>query len=718
MSSFIAHTRSCDCQTQELKLHLEATAQIAAEFAREFGAENIAYRCGLLHDIGKYSKAFQKRIMENGPRTDHSTAGAIEAFKLNDIYSAFCIAGHHGGLPDGGNKKFDSPDDSTLMGRLKREQGKQIDGYSIYSDEIRVPEAAPPDYLSKSMFGNAFFIRMLYSALIDADYLDTEAFMSNGKAERGCYDNIETLLKRLEKYINPWWGNQIELNKKRSEILRVCLDSGRQNKGLYTLTVPTGGGKTISSLAFALRHAKTYNMKRVIYVIPYTNIIEQTAQVFGNAVGAENVLEHHSQAVYDLNENDHEPDSIKRQLSAENWDAPLIITTSVQFFESLFSNKSSQCRKLHNIANSVLIFDEAQMLPVSYLKPCVAALSELVENYGCTVVLCTATQPSLGKLFQDYNPALKIKEICPDAHMLSQFFRRVCFCDDGLLSDTEISTRLNAHNQVLCIVNRREEAQTIYEMLDSEGRYHLSTLMIPFDRKARLSEIKERLKDDLPCRVVSTSLVEAGVDLDFPTVFRAQAGLDCILQAAGRCNREGRRPVDKSIVHIFQAEKPVPRLFEQNVAVARLIMRTLGDFSSSEAVQNYFDLLHTIKGSALDQKDIMDAWESGIDGKLFPFATVAEMFRLIETNTRTIYIPIEQGRACIKRLQNGERSRSLFREAGLFAVDVYPQHYMALFKSGAIQVLDEVISILTDITLYNRNTGLSLTTSAGKALFV
>lgn len=717
MDLYAAHVDKDTGRIQTVSEHLEGTAQRAQQFASIFGAGALAYRCGKLHDIGKYSREFQKRILENGSKTDHSTAGAMEAYKARDLFSAFCIAGHHTGLPDGGNWKTDSKSEATLAGRLKRQPGKDIPDYSAFSTELRVPSASFPSFLGQKGFRDALFIRMLFSSLVDADYLNTECFMTGGKTERGNYDPIDTLIERLARYIEPWWDAKTALNKRRCDVLRACIEAGERERGIYKLTVPTGGGKTVASLAFALHHAKKHGLQRVIYVIPYTNIIEQTADVFARILGAENVLEHHSQVHYETDESDYDPVALRKRLSTENWDAPVIVTTSVQFFESLFSNKPSRCRKLHNIAGSVLIFDEAQMLPAAYLRPCVAAIYELVAHYKCTAVLCTATQPSLDKLFREYAPDCQTEEIYPDYKNLFIELRRVRFEHAGELPIDALAERLGAHKQVLCVVNRRDEAQELYDRLEPEGRFHLSTRMTPFGRRKTLENVKKRLQSGEICRLVSTSLVEAGVDLDFPTVYRAEAGLDSILQAAGRCNRESKRPVEESVVYIFRAEREVPILFRQNTAVARAVMREFPDIGSPEAVQRYFDMLHSLKGDALDQKRILEAFEKGINGSFLPFATVADRFKLIETETYTVYIPVGPGEEIVRRFCGGERSRKLFREAAQFAVEVYPQEYRALYDAGALERIDEQITVLSDLRLYNHERGLTVNVETGDALF-
>ena len=394
--------------------------------------------------------------------------------------------------------------------------------------------------------------------------------------------SLEELLQKLQSHVAPWLKEpKNELCAKRSDILRSCLQGGEREKGLYTLTVPTGGGKTVSSLAFALTHAVRHGMKRVVYVIPYTSIIEQNAKVFAEILGPENVLEHHSQTELADEKGDSEtPEARRRRLACENWDAPVIVTTAVQFFESLYAAKTSRCRKLHNLAGSVVIFDEAQTLPVPFLKPCVSAIGELVRHYGVTAVLCTATQPELGRLFNELAPELSIREIAPEPDELFEFFRRVSFQREGQLSNEELAARLTETEQALCIVNTRKRAREVFQLLPEEGRFHLSTLMTPQDRKRVLDAVRERLKERKPCRVVSTSLVEAGVDVDFPAVWREVAGLDSILQAAGRCNREGKRPAAESIVHIFHADGRIPRMLKLNVAAAESVLADYEDVNT------------------------------------------------------------------------------------------------------------------------------------------
>jgi len=709
---YVGHT-SEDGREQSVIDHLKKTAQLAGDYAQAFGAGELGYQIGLAHDIGKYSAEFQRHILHNAPSADHSTCGAKELKNLNMLCAAICVAGHHTGLPDFGNPR-DTAENSTLCGRLKREPPTLPD-YSEYLNEISLKYAPFPRFGNN--FDNSFFTRMLYSCLVDADFLDTEAFMSNGIVQRGGYDHLDQLASRLEAYIQPWWDAKSELNKKRCEILKSCLDAGSNAKGLYSLTVPTGGGKTVSSLAFALLHAVEHKMSRIIYVIPYTSIIEQTADVFRKIVGAENVLEHHSNISFDpKDDTEKNRNSLsKLRLSAENWDAPVIVTTNVQFFESLFANKSSKCRKLHNLANSVIIFDEAQMLPLPYLKPCVRAIANLVQYYGATAVLCTATQPSLEKLF----PAdMTVTEICPNTSELYEFFRRTSLRHIGKQSNSKLAEHMAQQEQALTIVNSRKQAHELFELLPKEGRFHLSTLMTPVHRRKVLCEIRQRLKNGLPCRLVATSLVEAGVDVDFPAVFRAEAGLDSIIQAAGRCNREGRRTAKESVVYIFESEDKPPRLIEQNIKMMREVARRFSDLAAPQTIHNYFDTLHSFQDENLDKKRIIDAFEHGRSGCLLPFAQVASDFRLIETETKSVLIAIEEDAVKLAdEMQWGNWSRQLTRKATQYIVNVYPQHFKVLVHTGAVSALTEDMGILKDVSLYSEHTGLSLNCDEGQALF-
>ncbi len=709
---YIAHIDGERIQT--IKEHLEGTAKLSGEFAEKFGKQDWGYCCGMLHDIGKYSIDFQKRILgENNYRVDHSTAGARVCLEKGGKYSflEYCIAGHHAGLPNYGNN-YDESTDSTLSGRRL----KKLSDYQAYQTEIEVPAInSMPIDLKRTVnpdFSLSVFMRMIYSCLVDADFLDTEAFMKEGKQGRNSGENIEILFKKLENYISGWLKNQDidTVNGRRTEILKNCLEMGKTEKGLFRLTVPTGGGKTVASLAFALRHALENKMDRIIYVIPYTSIIEQNAKVFRDILGEENVLENHCNVDYESSE-----ELLPMQLASENWDKPIVVTTNVQFFESLFANKSSKCRKLHNIANSVIIFDEVQMLPNDYLKPCIAMIEELINNYQVSAVLCTATQPALASFFHE---GISAKELCPRMEEQFEFFKRTVFENVGVLTENDLIQRLEKEYQALCIVNTKKRAQRIYKQLEGEGVYHLSTSMYPKHRRRILREIRERLQKNKKCILISTSLVEAGVDLDFQSVYRELAGVDSMIQAAGRCNREGLRPEKESKVYIFQFEGKENVLGQrQQIDVAKSVIADNRDISDMESITQYFEMLYHIKGDSLDKKKIMDEFQN----KRYNFAKVGKEFKLIEQDTKTIFINYEEeANETLCLLKERGFTRSGMRKASQYCITVYENEFNKLYGIGAIQPISEDIEDfyeLRDEEKYTEKIGLELELDDGAAVF-
>jgi len=383
---------------------------------------------------------------------------------------------------------------------------------------------------------------------VDADYLDTEEFICQGtKAQRDGYKTIGFLKVLFDEHINNMiaGSKETDVNSVRKEVLNNCRQAAESKPGLFSLTVPTGGGKTLSSVAFALDHIlynnkndKGLKKKRIIYVIPYTSIIEQTAKVLADIFGADNVVEHHSNL-------DPEKETERSRMASENWDAPIIVTTNVQFFESLFAAKPSRCRKLHNIVNSVVILDEAQLLPEKWLTPCVEAINQLATNYGATILLSTATQPALPGL-------MKPTEIIEGVQVIYDRLKRteinLPVDMDVLVSWEEMARKLQKHEQVLCILNTKRDCRELFALMP-KGTVHLSTWMCGEHRSKVIAEIKTKLEQKQPIRVISTQLVEAGVDIDFPAVYRAFAGLSSIAQAAGRCNREGK--LEKGEVHVL-----------------------------------------------------------------------------------------------------------------------------------------------------------------------
>lgn len=701
---YLAHI-SDDGREQSIKEHLEKTAEMAASFAKPFCMEKQARIAGLLHDIGKYSAGFQKRL-QGGPKVDHSTAGALEACAKSFLVEAFCVAGHHAGLPNAGSSV--EIDGASLNARIKRAKQGGIESYDVWKDEISLPQC--DEEKLKDLLALSYKIRMIFSCLVDADYLDTEQFMS-GNIDRGRPFEINDLENALKKYIEPWFPANNALNKLRCEILKHVMNEGMQlERGLYTLTVPTGGGKTVASLAFAIEHAKRNGMSRIIYVIPFTSIIEQTADIFRTIFGDEVVLEHHSGVEYEENE-----ESLFYLKATENWDMPVVVTTSVQFFESFYKNKSSSSRKLHNVANSVVIFDEAQMLPVSYIKPCVALMTELVKRYRASVVLCTATQPSLNRIIEEFDPDYKEHELCPKEYYDTELFKRTTYKYDEMYTIEELVKLICQSEQSLCIVNSRRAAQQIFESMHGEGCFHLSTNMYPAHRKRVLAEIRHRLKEGMPCRVVSTSLIEAGVDVDFPCVYRQIAGIDSLLQAGGRCNREGKRDRSKSVVHVFDLEEGSPEIFSIQIGASKHVIGKFDDIASKDAIHAYFEQLFYLKGDeALDEQKIIKQLR---DSKL-PFADISKQFNLIDNNTRTLYVDVEESKDLLEKVRMGIATKNDYRKLGLYGVNIYEYQYLKLLEHSAVELLDDGSVILIDSSLYSSDIGLHLEFKNGEAIMI
>ncbi len=477
---------------QTLDAHVSGVASLAAAFARPFGSSEWAALLGEIHDMGKARRSFQSYLARangmddvgyDGSDHSHSGAGACWAEKrfgpLGHIL-AYCVAGHHAGLPDwiGG----ETPN-GALSVRLS-EESAVLDEPAVakwISDcEPAWRKPRPPFAFREEDV--AFWIRMLYSCLVDADFLDTEAFMDAARASRrdagAPLDELArmffTKLDAKQKSASP-----TEVNAIRAEIRAACESAADRQPGLFSLSVPTGGGKTLSAMAFAFRHALRHGKRRIVYVIPYTSIIEQTADVLRGFIGAENVLEHHSNF-------DPAKETERSRLASENWDVPVIVTTTVQFFESLYACRSSRCRKLHNVADSVVILDEVQLLPTGLLKPCVLAMRQLAAHYGTTFVLSTATQPRL--------PGLDgVHEIVPPSLDLYRRLKRTEweFPEDLSRRRTweEIAAELASFPQVLCVVNTRRDCRDLYALMP-EGTIHLSASMCGEHRSRVIAESK------------------------------------------------------------------------------------------------------------------------------------------------------------------------------------------------------------------------------------
>lgn len=671
---------------ETLDEHLQAVAAKARSNGAAFGFQDWAELAGLLHDLGKSSPAFQKRL-RGGERVNHSTAGALEACKRwprAGRLLAYAIAGHHGGLPDSGR----------LDERLKEAIPPYDPGF------VTLPESAPPlpalRKVTRGGFTHSFFVRMLFSCLVDADFVETERWYDGEKtARRGRDIPLSTLAERLERHLAELTAGAkaSPVNDARAAVQRACREAAALPPGLFSLTVPTGGGKTLASLLFALNHAHRHGQRRIIYAIPYTSIIEQTAKTFREALGAAAVLEHHSNVPVP-----HEGDSEdwvhyeKARLDAENWDAPVVVTTNVQFFESLFANRPSRCRKLHNIAGSVVVLDEAQMIPADYLLPCLAVMEELAANYNVTFVLCTATQPALERSDWLDQGLEGVREIVPDPATLHDSLRRTRIEPIGPCGDEALAETLAERERVLCIVNTRAHAAELFQRLHTarpEDTFHLSARMTPAHRSQALDTIRAALNSEgRACRVVTTQLIEAGVDVDFPEVFRAMAGLDSITQAAGRCNREGRHAL--GVVRVFEPERSLTFSdWKRRAAIAAEVMAKYPDAAAPDATRAFFrELFNLLQGGGLDRKQVLHRLTEGCRHLTFPFKSVAEEFTFIETEMEPVIVPRgAQAEDCVNKLREGNFGSDVFRALAQHTVQIHPNEAAALARARDIEPL-------------------------------
>jgi CRISPR-associated endonuclease/helicase Cas3 len=716
--------------------HLDAVADLAAKFAEAFHAADWARLAGLWHDLGKYSVEFQARLraaggadahLEERPeiakRVNHSTAGATHAVSLQDPISgpilAYLIAGHHAGLPDG-----DTAERSSLAVRMS----EPIPTWRPHAPtELLSPQVLrPPVWLRPSSdatesfgFRVAFFARMLFSALVDADFLDTESFMNAPQAamRRTIWPDMATLETCLEAYYAQKFGPADTEVKRWREVVRAsCLARAGDKPGIFSLTVPTGGGKTLASLAFALRHAKQHGLTRIIYVVPFTSIIEQNADVFRavfSPLGDDIVVEHHS----NLDPDDASMTATAR-LACENWDAPVIVTTSVQFYESLFAARTSRCRKLHHIARSVVILDEAQALPVRLLHPCIAALRELAAGYGASVVLCTATQPAV--IVRDNFPIglPEPRQIVTQPERIHQALRRTQVIPLSKRTDAELVSRLKQHPQALCIVNTRTHARTLFEQLGQDcTNLHLSALMVAAHRSELIATIRDRLENRVPCRVISTQLVEAGVDLDFPVVYRALAGIDSIAQAAGRCNREGKLG-ELGRVFVFEPEKPAPPELQLAAKTAAEILRLHADEPLSlNAIEQFFRLYFWKRTDEWDAEKVMECFPlPPNDPRLLRFRTAAERFRLIKQVYEPIVVAPSWDTRATALVEELHRTNAIgapppamiHRRLQRYTVQVPPHVLIRHLGNAVVKLHDQFNVVVHPAQHYSRTLGLTL----------
>lgn len=698
--------------------HSNNVAKLARSFADELGMGMWGYVLGMLHDKGKESDAFQSYIRKESGFTpeakcslehNHAFVGGIIAKSIygKGSESLLCnqIISHHSGLHDY------CQIEETLKKDIPSDVNRCVEKIHLN----RPPFSFSQIKGSKGMTPDANHLsRMLFSCLVDADYLDTELFMDEKSARNRINGiSLQSLLPLLETYIDNLQkrSSESEVNAIRRTVQERCVSVSNVEKGFYSLTVPTGGGKTLSSLVWALKHAVHNGMKRIIIAIPYTSIIVQTASILKQIFGEEAVLEHHSN--FDPQSLKSKEMQHKAKLATENWDYPIVVTTNVQLFESMFSNKPSDCRKLHNIVNSVIILDEVQTLPTDYLQPIVDALKSYQRMFGISVLFTTASQPVLSGLIEGCNPKAafqgidNITEIIPKEYVLHDKLRRVRLEIDNTGSTyDEIADQLSQHDKVLCIVNTRNDARELFERLPKEGMtIHLSRMMCPRHVSKAIQEIKQALSDnsETVIRVVATQLIEAGVDIDFPVVYRQEAGLDSILQAAGRCNREGK--LDMATTYVFslsEEHKLYGSIIDANNA--RLNMVNVNDWFASEAMTEYFRQLYCRK-ETFDKKDIKTLLYKPTE---MCFAEAAKEFRLIEETGKTVYVNMDDSLELVERLKNDGITYSLMKQLSQYSVNIHERDFLKLWSYGAIEEVIEGIYVVNDRAQYDENIGLRL----------
>jgi CRISPR-associated endonuclease/helicase Cas3 len=671
---------------------------MSMKWAESFNSGDWAWNAGWLHDLGKASEAFQRYLESSSlfhgsekaisdpdydtlsrvGRVNHSAAGAAYA---ECVFSgpisrvlAYLCAGHHAGLADYASEatRLASLPARIMEGRILL---KAVNAGIDEIDTNLKNAITPPAFVGMDNFH--LWVRMLFSCLVDADRLDTERFCDPIKASRrGCFGSLASLKKEFDDYVGTLCLRKPEkpVNRIRKEVLDWSREAAKQPSGLFSLNVPTGGGKTLSSLAFAIDHALINNKQRIIYVIPYTTIIEQTASILRD-ISSEwerNVIEHHSNFNPKRN-------TLEADLAAENWDAPIVITTNVQFFESLFSARASDCRKLHNIIDSIVIFDEAQLIPAEKLAPCVHAMNELRRNYGVTLLLSTATQPPLPGLEKSY-------EIVPNPASLHERLKRVSVSfsnDDNSATDSRvcwssIASDIACHKQVLCIVNSRRDCYDLWSKLrevvpSGDEPFHLSTLLCGAHRSCVITEVKNRLSAGESVRVVSTQLVEAGVDIDFPIVYRALAGLDSIAQAAGRCNREGNLSEEGGFgeVRVFMPPKQAPRglLRKGEDTIKEIASLPAFDPLEPEWFKRYFSLFYS-RLSDTGTRFLRALTPSCPQELDVAFRTVGNEFRLIDEVSKSVLVSYDEGLELINLMRNSGPNRELLRKLQRYTVSL------------------------------------------------
>lgn len=726
---YYAHTRE-DGERQTVKAHLEGVSKLAEGFSVDF-LKPLAKKAAFDHDLGKYALKYQWRLDDDNIKFSHAACGALEYKKFadkNDCFASlfaplmeYCIAGHHTGLMDGGTDA-DNSDSPTLSGTLKR--GNEYTGdsdYSAYATEIEfatlTQEEITPPYNelcsakdpTELIERYAFFTKFVFSCLTDADFLDTEIFC-NKNVERGMSGDFEKALDKLNRELSDMPSDN-PLRQARSRIQQQAFDNSVNKSHISILDMPTGSGKTLCSLKLALESGK----KRIIYVIPYTSIIEQTANKFEKMFGdVLPVLQHHSNYSYDGNTEEEKKTVEKLKRTCENWDAPLIITTSVQFFQSIYHYKGSALRKLHNLRDSVIVFDEIHLIPTELLRPCLKAVGYITKYLNSEALFLSATMPDYSKLFDKFLPDVNYNKLVTDRTNF-KYFKKCEYKDMGKTTLETIAENASRCKNALIVVNTKKTAAELYNLVQGE-KYHLSANMTPAHRSRVIEVVRNKLENGEPITVVSTSLVEAGVDLDFNTVFRQLSGLDSILQAGGRCNREGKDA--KGYVYVFDIDET----YRKGSDLAMRINKTKGllekyqDITSYDCIKEYYDGIFDFNQSRIAENSIAKYNEQSnsfdrqglMSPYSIPFRSYAMQFEYISADTISIVIDDPNDQTChelVETLRNGDMS--VRRALQKYSVSIYMNVFKDLYSQGVLNDHGTGIFILENQSYYNNETGLN-----------
>lgn len=722
---YYAHTRK-DGKRQTVKEHLEGVSKLAEGFSVDF-LKPLAKKASYDHDPGKCALKYQWRLDDDNIKFSHAACGALEYKKFadkNDCFAPlmeYCIAGHHTGLMDGGTDA-DNSDSPTLNGILKRADEYTGDSdYSAYATEIEFAtltqeEITPPlnELLStkdptERIERYAFFTKYVFSCLTDADFLDTEIFC-NENVERGMSGDFEKALDKLNRELSDMPSDN-PLRQARSRIQQQAFDNSVNKSHISILDMPTGSGKTLCSLKLALESGK----KRIIYVIPYTSIIEQTANKFEKMFGdVLPVLQHHSNYSYDGDTEEEKKTVEKLKRTCENWDAPLIITTSVQFFQSLYHYKGSALRKLHNLRDSVIVFDEIHLIPTNLLRPCLKAVGYITKYLNSEALFLSATMPDYSKLFDKFLPDVNYNKLVTDRTNF-KYFKKCEYKDMGKTTLETIAENASRCKNALIVVNTKKTAAELYSLVQGE-KYHLSANMTPAHRSRVIEVVRKKLKNGEHITVVSTSLVEAGVDLDFNTVFRQLSGLDSILQAGGRCNREGKDA--KGYVYVFDIDET----YRKGSDLAMRINKTKGllkkyqDITSYDCIKEYYDGIFDFNQSRIAENSIAKYNEQSnsfdrqglMSPYSIPFRSYAMQFEYISADTISIVIDDIGDNTChelVETLRKGDMS--VRRALQKYSVSVYMNVFKDLYSQGVLNDHGTGIFILENQSYYNNETGLN-----------